>query len=183
MHDVDIGARLRTLRKEAGLSQRELARRAGVTNGFISQVEKNQVSPSVASLKKLLTELPLSLAEFFAEQQSVAQQFYSRAEEHPDIGQGPISYRMVGAFRPYRNIGMLHEILKPGADSGEAMLSHAGEECAVVVRGCLELTVEEQSVMLYAGDSYYFDSLRPHRFRNISDENCELVSANAPPTF
>ena len=62
---IDVGARLRTVRTTFGLSQRELARRAGVTNGLISLIEQNRVSPSVSSLKKLLDAVPMTLAEFF----------------------------------------------------------------------------------------------------------------------
>ncbi|HEV3179388.1 MAG TPA: helix-turn-helix domain-containing protein, partial [Steroidobacteraceae bacterium] len=52
--NVDVGTRLRSVRTTFGLSQRELARRAGVTNGLISLIEQNRVSPSVSSLKKVL---------------------------------------------------------------------------------------------------------------------------------
>ena len=62
----DVGSRLRAIRQRHGLSQRELARRAGVTNGLVSLIEKNRVSPSVNSLQKLLDGIPMSLAEFFA---------------------------------------------------------------------------------------------------------------------
>src|SRR6266403_997343 len=62
---IDVGARLRGIRTTFGLSQRELARRAGVTNGLISLIEQNRVSPSVSSLKKVLDGVPMSLAEFF----------------------------------------------------------------------------------------------------------------------
>ncbi len=64
--DFDLGARLRYVRQAAGLSQRELAKRAGMTNAAISVIENNQSSPSVASLKKVLEVIPLSLTEFFA---------------------------------------------------------------------------------------------------------------------
>ncbi|CAG8999311.1 MAG: HTH-type transcriptional regulator PuuR [Candidatus Celerinatantimonas neptuna] len=183
MVEMNIGVRLKRLRKEAGFSQRELARRSGVTNGFISQVEKNQVSPSVASLKKLLGELPMSLADFFAEPSDQQSSFYCRQGQHPDIGRGEISYQLIGHFRENRAICMLHEVLHPGADSGAEMLSHKGEECGVVVRGILELTVDDEVVLLSQGDSYYFDSHRSHRFRNIGDQDCEVVSANTPPSF
>ena len=63
---MDVGARLKTIRKLKGLSQRELAKRAGVTNSTISMIEKNSVSPSVSSLKKVLAGIPMSLVEFFA---------------------------------------------------------------------------------------------------------------------
>ena len=61
----DVGARLRAVRQMHGLSQRELAKRAGVTNGMISLIEQGRVSPSVASLKKVLDGIPMALAEFF----------------------------------------------------------------------------------------------------------------------
>ena len=61
----DIGTRLRLVRQVYGFTQRELARRAGVTNGAISLIEQNRVSPSISSLKKILDGIPLSLADFF----------------------------------------------------------------------------------------------------------------------
>ena len=61
----DVAARLKAVRQMHGLSQRELAKRAGVTNGMISLIEQGRVSPSVASLKKVLDGLPMGLAEFF----------------------------------------------------------------------------------------------------------------------
>src|SRR5258707_3200267 len=62
----DLGARLAWLRKLHGLSQRELAKRAGMTNGAISLIEKNLSSPQVASLRKILAVFPISIAEFFS---------------------------------------------------------------------------------------------------------------------
>ena len=62
---IEVATRLQYIRKKHGLSQRELAKRAGVTNGTISLIEQNRVSPSVGSLKKLLESIPMSLAEFF----------------------------------------------------------------------------------------------------------------------
>jgi transcriptional regulator with XRE-family HTH domain len=62
---LDVGAHLKAVRQMYGLSQRELAKRAGVTNGLISLIEQNRVSPSVSSLKKVLDGIPMALAEFF----------------------------------------------------------------------------------------------------------------------
>jgi mannose-6-phosphate isomerase-like protein (cupin superfamily) len=80
-------------------------------------------------------------------------------------------------------MSILHERYNPGADTGEEMLSHAGEEGGVIVRGSIELTVGGQKRVLSPGDAYYFESRLPHRFRNIGDEACEIISANSPPTF
>ena len=62
---MDIGSRLQSVRHKKNLSQRELAKRVGVTNSTISLIEQNKVSPSISSLKKVLDGIPISLADFF----------------------------------------------------------------------------------------------------------------------
>jgi transcriptional regulator with XRE-family HTH domain len=179
----DVGARLKHVREQQGLSQRELARRAGVTNGLISLIEQNRVSPSVGSLKKVLDGVPMSMAEFFTlDVNSAAQVFYA-ADELVEIGNEAASLRLVAAQRPGRQLTVLHERYAPEAATGEDMLSHRGEEGGVVVRGSVELTVGGQTRVLNAGDAYYFSSSTPHRFRNVGDEVCEIISASTPPTF
>ncbi|MGB6489486.1 MAG: cupin domain-containing protein, partial [Steroidobacteraceae bacterium] len=61
--------------------------------------------------------------------------------------------------------------------------SHAGEEAGVVVRGRLELWVDGQSVVLETGDSFGFESTRPHRYRNPGSEETEIVWAITPPSY
>jgi transcriptional regulator with XRE-family HTH domain len=179
----DIGARLQAIRKMVGLSQRELAKRAGVTNGMISLIEQNRVSPSISSLKKVLDGVPMSLADFFTMDLGGTTQIFFRNDDLPDLGSGHISFRLVAFNRHNRAMSILHERYNPGADTGEEMLSHAGEEGGVIVRGSIELTVGGQKRVLSPGDAYYFESRLPHRFRNIGDEACEIISANSPPTF
>src|SRR5258705_9864309 len=105
---IDVGARLRSVRTTFGMSQRELARRAGVTNGLISLIEQNRVSPSVGSLKKVLDGVPLSMAEFFTlDVQSAAQVFYA-ANELLEIGGDGASLKLVAAQRPGRQLTLLH---------------------------------------------------------------------------
>lgn len=180
---LDIGGRLREVRERFGLSQRALASRAGVTNGMISLVEKNRSSPSVATLKKILDAFPMSLAEFFAAGQPDRPTVFFRADDLVEIGGGAISYRQVGSHLQGRALQILHERLQPGADSGAAMLRHAGEEGGVVVRGEIEVTVGMATRTLRAGDAYAFQSSVPHRFRNLGREVCEIVSACTPPSF
>jgi len=178
-----LGARLRALRKLHGLSQRELARRAGVTHATISLIESERVSPSVSSLKKVLDGVPVSLAEFFTVDSATHPRTFYRAGELPDMGSGDIAFRLVGAERAERAMNVLHETYAPGSDTGETMLAHAGEEAGVVVRGEIELTVDGETERLGPGDAYYFPSRLPHRFRNPGDEPCEIVSANTPPSL
>ena len=178
---IDVGSHLRAIRQLHGLSQRELAKRTGVTNGMISLIEQNRVSPSVSSLKKILDGIPMSLAEFFTMDLAVPPPvFYARAEL-TEISAAPVELRLVAAGRPQRAISILHARYAPGADTGPEMRSHPGEEGGVVVRGRIEVTAGSASRVLGAGDAYYFSTAAPHRFRNPGDDDCEIISARTPP--
>jgi len=179
----DIGARLRELRKMHGFSQRELAKRAGVTNGTISLIEQNRISPSVGSLKKVLDGFPISIADFLTLDMKPRSKVFYQAKELREIAGGAVSLRLVGRDMRGRAIQMMHERYAPDADTGDEMLSHAGEECGVVISGVLELTVGGEVRRLVAGDAYYFDSRLPHRFHNPGTIDCVVVSACTPPSF
>ncbi len=182
--ETAVGARLKRMRQVFGLTQRELARRAGVTNGAISLIEQGRVSPSISSLKKILDGIPMSLAEFFTLDLTAPEDVFFAAADLTEIAfEEQISFRMVGRRLKDRALQMLHETYRPGADTGEAMLRHDGEEVGIVVRGRLLVTVGDQEQALGAGDAYYFSSRIPHRFRNPFDELCEVISANTPPSF
>ncbi|MGO1120736.1 cupin domain-containing protein [Rhodovibrionaceae bacterium A322] len=180
--DFDLGGRLRELREMHNLSQRELAKRASVSNAVISLMERNETSPSVGMLKKVLDGIPISMSDFFALEQPKEQVFFE-ASELVEIASGNISYRQVGRDLRGKAIQLLHECYQPGADTGEALLRHEAEEGGVIISGELELTVGGQRRVLKAGDSYYFDSRTPHRFRNLGKEEAVVVSACSPPSF
>ncbi|ABS61900.1 transcriptional regulator, XRE family [Parvibaculum lavamentivorans DS-1] len=179
----DIGARLRELRVMHGFSQRELAKRAGVTNGTISLIEQNRISPSVGSLKKVLDGFPISIADFLTLDMKPRAKVFYQAKELREIAGGPVSLRLLGRDTRGRAIQMMHERYAPDADTGDEMLSHAGEECGIVISGVLELTVGGEVRRLVAGDAYYFDSRLPHRFHNPGTIDCVVVSACTPPSF
>lgn len=182
---IDVGARLRAVRKMKGFSQRELAKRVGVTNSTISLIEQNRVSPSVGSLKKVLDGIPIALADFFTLdiETDSAGHFVYRADEQPDLGSDGIQYFMIGSGRPARQMCIMREVMAPGSDTGPDMLQHEGEEGGVVINGTLELTVGDSVQVLGPGEGYYFESSRPHRFRNVGDDELVIVSANTPPSF
>lgn len=179
----EVGTKLKAARTAFGLSQRELAKRAGVTNGMISLIEQQRVSPSVGSLQKILSAFPMTLAEFFTRDLTGPDDVVYRSGELPNMGTGPIEYRLVAAPRRDRRMSILSEVYAPGADTGDDLLTHSGEEGGVIVEGELELTVAGKTWVLRPGDAYYFDSRLPHRFRNAGKEPARLVSANTPPTI
>ncbi len=189
---VNIGDKLKLIRESRGLSQRELAGRAGMTNGAISMIEKNRTSPSVSSLKRILDGIPMTLSEFFQEVEDNREPKYFYAADEfvelspQELGLGGraarLSLRQVGDAWSHK-LQMLHETYPPGAETGPEMLSHDSEECGIVVSGIIEVTVGDQVRVLNPGDGYLFDSRIAHRFRNIGDSECVIISACTPPTF
>ena len=179
--NIDVGAHLKAVRLMYGLSQRELAKRAGVTNGLISLIEQNRVSPSVSSLTKVLDGVPMSLADFFTLDLVGKRPVFFPRDEQPDVGSAGVQQRLIGGPLALRSLSLLHERYEPGADTGELVASLPGESGGVVVQGHLELNVAGETRVLGPGDGYYFRNSLPHRFRNPGSEPCEIVSATSPP--
>ncbi|MBB5703196.1 transcriptional regulator with XRE-family HTH domain [Ochrobactrum daejeonense] len=180
---IDIGGRLRYVRMRQNLSQRELAKRAGVTNSTISLIEANQSNPSVGALKRILDGIPIGMAEFFALEPDAPHKVFYQAEDLVEIGKGPISYRQVGDHLFSRSLQILKERYEPGSDTGKVLLMHEGEEGGIVISGRIEVTVGADRRILGPGDAYYFSSKLPHRFRCVGPLPCEVVSACTPPSF
>ncbi len=146
----------------------------------------------MSSLKALLDAMSMTLSEFFSEVENTGPEryFYSAADfvelSPQDIGLGDgaarLSLRQLGNATRH-SLQILHENYPPGTDTGPDMLSHEGEEAGIIVSGIIEITVNEQMRVLNPGEGYLFDSRLPHRFRNIGDQACVIISACTPPSF
>jgi transcriptional regulator with XRE-family HTH domain len=191
--DGFVGQRLRALRHAQGLTQRALAAKAGVPHGQISMIEGNRSSPSIASLRKIVGGLGLSMTDFFDIETSVPREdqvFFSPkqlielssqfAKEKNVRPKGRLSLRQVGDAKRH-NLQILYEVYEPGADSGPAMLEHESTEGGIVVAGEVEVTVGDEVRILKSGDAFLFNSRQPHRFRNISDLPATVITACTPP--
>jgi len=181
--DQEIGQRLRDIRTQSGLSQRQLARISGVANATISQIEAGRINPTVSMLKKVLDGFPISMSEFFADDLELADRIFFRADELTEIADGGVSFRQVGANLRNKAVQLIKECYQPGAGTGRHAITHEGEECGIILKGRLQVTVGEQTAILRAGDAYYFKSNQPHTFNNPGNEPCELISACSPPSF
>lgn len=187
----DIGARLKIMRTAAELSQRQLAERAGVPHAQISIIEQNKSSPSIATLRKILSGLNMTMADFFdSERRAPAGPFFGPDDLLDLTGKlhalgaadptGRMSFRQIGEAHRH-NLQMLHEVYEKGADTGETRLEHFSNEGGFVIEGALEVSVGDEVRVLRPGDSYLFDSRIPHRFRNVFDGRTVVISACTPP--
>jgi transcriptional regulator with XRE-family HTH domain len=181
----DLAPRLRALREERGLSLRALSREAGVAVSFLSGLESGRNNVSVATLRTLLDALGSSLGEFFSQAAPEPAKVVYRSSELVEISgqKRGLSFREVATGRVGRMFQMLVERYAPGADTGSGMYRHGSQEAGVVLKGSLELRIDGEVHVLGPGDAYFFDSRRPHRFRNRGRIPVEAISVNAPPSL
>jgi transcriptional regulator with XRE-family HTH domain len=182
--ELDVAARLRALRGRRKLSLRALSRETGIAVSFLSAVEQGRNNVSVAKLKAIVDALGVTLAEFFSQAPPPREKIVYKKHELSEIsGQKGISFRDVATSRRGRALQLLVERYDPGTDTGADSYHHEAEEAGVVLRGTLELIVDDEVHVLKPGDAYYFDSRRPHRFRNRGRVPVEAISVNTPPSF
>ena len=178
---IDPGKHVRLIRRSRDLSQRELARRVGVSNGTISQIENGNSDPSFSLLMKILDGLGVSITEFFDEDLTDQQQIFFTQEDFLNVGSGKVKFMQLGPHLEGRAMQMLKELYPIGASTGKKLLTHAGEEAGIVLRGRIEVRVGEEVRILKEGEAYYFSSTIPHSFRNVGSQECEVISCCTPP--
>lgn len=114
---MDLGARLRFVRTARNLSQRELAKRTGVTNSTISLIESGDMNPSVGTLKRILDGIPVTLGEFFSIAPEGGEKIFYRADELMTFEQGGVTFRQVGAPLFGRSLQILRETYVSGCET------------------------------------------------------------------
>jgi transcriptional regulator with XRE-family HTH domain len=178
-----IGSRLRSLRKTQGLSLKQVAHRVSCSPSYLSMIENDKLDPSASRLKKIADALGSTIIELFSERPN-GEEVVLRKEERQRVAVrgSKLLIDILVRQGPGKNIDARLAIVAPGGGS-EGNYSHPGEEFGFVVKGTLELTVDGLTHILYAGDTFYFDSKRQHRFRNTTDEPVEVVWVNHPPSW
>lgn len=177
--DLDLGKRLQLLRDRNGWSQRELAKRSGVTNSVISTIEQGRVSPSISSLEKILSGFPVSLREFFTfDPRAEAPVFFSISAAERREFEHLHSRRLFA----HQGVAVTHVVYKPGSSdslsTSPSMYQRNGMAVGVVTSGSLEVTVGGQVKVISAGEGYQFDQARPHCIRNAGSQPCEVLSVS-----
>lgn len=180
-NDLAVGARLKAVREKAGLSQRELAKRSGVTNATISLIEQEAHAPSLASLHRILTAIPISIADFFALPVSQQNLLVYDEADLAVITRGAADLRALGAERRDKKLQLFIERYRPGASTGEEELSHDGETAAIVVAGAIEISIAGETRRIETGGGFHLFGNQPYRLRNAGRTTAVVVCACTPP--
>ena len=169
-----LGARLRALRKERDLTQRELASRAGVSSNAISLIERSQISPSVATLQNLATALNVKMSYFFDEDVRT-DIMHIKASERPALESRGVTIERVGKQLQGQELEPFLISLAPDSVSGNRQVIHSGHEFVYCVRGKVEYEIDGKVYTLNEGDFLLFEAGLPHRWRNPTEETAKLL--------
>jgi transcriptional regulator with XRE-family HTH domain len=181
--ELQLGSRIRALRQARRLTLRALAERSGVTESFLSQVEREVTSPSIASVQRIARGLDLSIAQLFAEEGAsgrVVRREARRRISYPGL-------KAVDEFLTANMAGRLQVILstiEPGGGTGEEPYTHdSDEEVVVVLEGVLDMWVGDEHYVLREGDAITFGSRTPHWNMNRGEHPVVVIFCLTPPSF
>ncbi len=178
--EYTIGAKIRDLRLKNGLTQEELADRAELSKGFISQLENDLTSPSIATLTDILTLLGTTLSKFFSVGER--EQIVFTPDDHfvKEYDDERITWIVPTAQK--NAMEPITVELDVGATTDDD-IPHEGEEFGYVLSGEVEVVVGNRAVRAKAGDTFYYSSDRKHCIKNISDEKSKFLWVSCPPSF
>lgn len=183
-NEPDLGSTIRRLREDRNLSLKEVALRSDLTPSFLSQVERNITSPSVASLRKVALAFGVPLTALFQgplmPENHVVRRKDRRQLIHPrrQWRDYLLTPNLTGKLQ------VILSVIEPGGGSGDEAYAHdSDEECVIILRGQLEFWVGPDWYLLEEGDSIVFESRIPHRNSNPGPDQAEVLWITTPPSY
>jgi DNA-binding transcriptional MerR regulator/quercetin dioxygenase-like cupin family protein len=176
---ASVGPRLRRLRAKRGVNLAEVAAAAGISIGFLSALERSQMSASVGTLRRLARYYRTNILDFFDATELNTRLVRPLKRKVLEAGPG-VRMELLAWGNKVMEPHLFR--IKPAAGSGESY-AHEGEEFLFVLRGELEIALDGEEYHLKRGDSFYFESATPHHWKNPGRSETWLLWVNTPPTF
>lgn len=186
----DLGSRVRAARKAKKMTLKAVAEEVGCSLSMLSKIENEQATPSLRTLHRVAAVLDTSIVHLFGSETETTEEDISviRADARQAVrvrregGGGSIFLERLSPTYPDLMLAANIHTLEPGAESG-GDIQHAGQEMGYVLQGAVELIVADKVYILGKGDSFYFASTLPHRYRNIDDGVTRILWVATPATF
>lgn len=177
---MQIGSKIKRLRQQLNLSQSELADRCELTKGYISQLENDLTSPSIATLMDILAALGTDLSEFFKKEDDHRVTFSENdfIEKHED---GMVLKWIIPNAQKNEMEPVLVELL-PGA-STSVDFPHDGEEFGYVLDGKICITLGESKYVCKKGETFYYEASKSHSIKNVGKTLARILWVSTPPNF
>lgn len=181
--EVDVGERLRALRRSRRATLRTVAERSGLSESFLSQVERGRSSASIESLRRVADALGVSMADLF-EPGGLPGPRVLRREERPALSFGVLGKKLLLTPRPLHHLEVFAGELEVGGSTGAEPYAHGdSEELFVVLSGTVQLELGGELFELEPGDSIDYRSSTPHRVSNTGQDLAEVMWIISPPSY
>jgi len=181
--EVDVGERLRTLRRFRRCTLQTVAERSGLSESFLSQVERGRSNASIASLKRIADALGISMADLF-EPDGLPGPRVLRRDERPALQFWILGRKLLLTPRPLHHLEVFAGELEVGGSTGPEPYAHGdSEELFIVVSGTVRLELGGEEFELGPGDSIDYRSSTPHRAVNTGQELAEVLWIISPPSY
>jgi transcriptional regulator with XRE-family HTH domain len=179
---VRIGERLKRLRMINSLTQEELASRADLTKGYISQLENDATSPSIATLKDIIDVFGVSMQEFFSDPTGEDVVYGKDARVKPSDDDDAVQVELLVPGAQNREMDPVIVTLAPGEEMDEQPF-HEGEEFGFVLMGKIQLRLDDKLYTVKKDECFYFTSDKRHTVKNIGKGPAKILWVVTPPTF
>lgn len=177
---MDIGEKIRQMRNQKSLTQEELADRCELTKGYISQLENNLNSPSIATLTDILSALGSNLSEFFREEPE-EKVVFPKEEFIEKNADGVLLNWLIPNAQKNMMEPMLVE-LDAGAETASDV-PHEGEEFGYVLEGKIAIVLGKKHYVCKKGEAFYYTASKPHSILNKYKGKAKFIWVSTPPTF
>jgi transcriptional regulator with XRE-family HTH domain len=181
---VEVGERLRAIRRVRRATLRTIAERAGLSESFLSQVERGRANASVASLKRIAGALGVNIADLFEPNGSPSRPRVLRRESRPTLTFGTLGQKYMLTPRPLEHLQVIVGEFDQGGSTGDEPYTHGdSEELLIVHEGIVHLQLGTEVFELRKGDSIDYRSSTPHRLINAGDGIAEVMWIISPPSY
>ena len=182
---IEIGKRIRQIRRKINLSLRDLAKYSGTSASTIHKVESNSMVPSIAVLIKIAQALKKNVSYFIGEENGASQVVHVRPEDREvlSVENSKLTVENIASTVSDCQLEVTRLHIKRGGTSGEIPLIHPGEEIKFCLKGKMEYTIEGNKFILSPGDCLHFKSGLPHSWKNVGKGRAEVLSVCRPPPF
>ena len=177
---MDLGAKIKQMRNQLGLTQEELADRCELTKGYISQLENNLNSPSIATLTDILAALGGNLSDFFREERE-EKVVFSKDEFIEKDSEGVIWNWLIPNAQKNMMEPVLVELAENAATTGD--VPHEGEEFGYVLEGKISITLGKKRYTCKKGEAFYYPAEKPHSITNKHKGKSKFLWVSTPPNF
>ena len=181
---VDVGERLRAIRKLRRVTLRTVAERSDLSESFLSQVERGRANASVASLKRIAAALGVNVSDLFEPNGRASAPRVLRRESRPTLKFGTLGEKHMLTPRPLEHLQVIVGEFDAGGSTGDEPYTHGdSEELLVVLAGTVHLQLGPEVFELRTGDSIDYRSSTPHRLASAGDERAEVMWIISPPSY